>query len=171
MTTAVADRDIAVTAPTAPHPARATGAARPDPSAATGRRARPGVAAAGRQSAPPPLPRLVPVPESDPPFDVPAGDTVYPAARRHSDFWTDPAFLPQVDRLLVDTRAAAHAAGPARSPDDPDAAGRAGAWPAAGALTGPSSRIAGSSHPPAAASYPSADAAARPDPLSPSAGR
>jgi hypothetical protein len=55
----------------------------------------------------------------DPPFDVASGDTVYPAARRHSDFWTDPVFLPQVERLLAETRAAAPAPGAEPAPDEP----------------------------------------------------
>jgi len=36
----------------------------------------------------------------DPAFDPEPGDTVWPAPRRHSDFWTDSAFLPAIRRLL-----------------------------------------------------------------------
>jgi pimeloyl-ACP methyl ester carboxylesterase len=36
---------------------------------------------------------------TDPVFDAPAGDTIPPAAGRHSDFWADPAFASAVDRL------------------------------------------------------------------------
>jgi hypothetical protein len=45
-------------------------------------------------------PRPDNVESTDPVFAPPPGDTVDPAARRHSDFWTDPAFLPAVHRLL-----------------------------------------------------------------------
>ena len=35
---------------------------------------------------------------TDPVFDPPAGDTIPPAAGRHSDFWSDPVFASAVDR-------------------------------------------------------------------------
>jgi hypothetical protein len=117
---------------------------------------------------PPVLARIGPqdVQSIDPRFAVPPGDTVYPAARRHSDFWTDPAYLPQVERLLGEAEAAAVGGLPSRRTDEGHPPADTTHSPAAA-----SHSPAAASHSPAAASHPSADAAARPDPLSPSAGR